>query len=144
MAMPDPLRPATEAEELSYRMRKANFDLQMLVRNGEAQWADDYQTLCECGQWADEYLGQCETCRACRFTCEDCGMMFRLDSLSDRFSTGLHCEVCATGLCENERHLLDELLATWSGQPGEGNRIADLLAYAKSLTPAHESVQPAG
>jgi hypothetical protein len=142
--MPDPLRPATEAEELSYRMRKANLDLQMLIRNAEAQWADDYRTLCECGQWAGEFLGQCGTCRACRFTCESCGMMLGIASLSNRFAASLHCETCAGGLCENERRILSKLLQTWSGQPGEGDRLANLFAYALSLTPAHESAQPAG
>lgn len=135
--MTDPLRPATEAEELSYRIRAADLTLAFLTDNADAQNAQDYRWLCECGQWAgDDDNDQCETCLSARFTCEVCGRMFDIESLGDRFSKELICSTCDVGVCENKRRLLDELLDSWSAKKGSGDRLADLLDYARSLTPA--------
>ena len=108
--MPDPLRPATEAEELSYRIRKANLALATFIN-------------------PDDAVGDCQ------FTCAECGLQWLLDDLSNQFETRLICTDCSREKCYGLHQDLRSVLIAWEGQQGEGDRLADLLAYAKSLSP---------
>ena len=117
--MPDPLRPATEAEELSYRIRKANLALAMFTD-------------------PDDTVGDCQ------FTCDECGLRWLLDHLSDQFESKLICTDCSREKCYDLHRDLRSVLVQWEGQNGEGDRLADLLSYAKSLTPPQQPAKPAG